>query len=98
MISLNIYSFQPHQSLIWSFTLIFIVTGADAGWLPGAAAPRSHPESSDRHDRPIELDLHVYLRIVAFAGVPLLVLLTTHYPAIGRYLVSFVQASLEARK
>ena len=44
------------------------------------------------------LDLHFYLRIIAFAAVPLLTLLATHYPSIGRYLVSFLQPSLEALK
>jgi hypothetical protein len=52
--------------------------------------------SGDRH--PVLLDLHFYLRLVAFGGVPLLTLLATHYPSIGRYLVGFLQPSLEALK
>jgi len=44
------------------------------------------------------LDLHFYVRLVAFGALPLLTLLATHFPAIGHYLVSFLQPSLEALK
>jgi hypothetical protein len=44
------------------------------------------------------LDMHFYLRIIAFGAVPLLTLLATNFPSIGRYLVSFVGPSLEALK
>jgi hypothetical protein len=97
LISLNIYSFEPHQSLIWSFTLIFIVTGA---MVVGVLVQLHRDPILSRVTGTSgnALDLHFYLRIVAFGTVPLLTLLATHYPAIGRYLVSFVQPSLEALK
>lgn len=95
--SLNIYSFEPHQSLIWSFTLIFIVTGA---MVVGVLMQLHRDPILSRVTGTTgnALDLHFYLRIVAFAAVPLLTLLATHYPALGRYLISFLQPSLEALK
>src|SRR5262249_24891252 len=97
LISLNIYSFEPHQSLIWSFTLIFIVAGA---MVVGVLVQLHRDPVLSRVTGTTgnALDLHFYLRIVAFAAVPLLTLLATHYPSIGRYLVSFLQPSLEALK
>ena len=95
--SLNIYSFEPHQSLIWSFTLIFVVTGA----MVVGVLMQLHRDpilSRVTGTSGNTLDLHFYLRIVAFGSVPLLTLLATHYPALGRYLVSFLQPSLEALK
>jgi hypothetical protein len=97
LISLNIYSFEPHQSLIWSFTLIFIVTGA---MVVGVLVQLHRDPILSRVTGTTAnaLDLHFYLRLVAFGGVPLLTLLATHYPSIGRYLVGFLQPSLEALK
>ncbi len=97
LISLNVYSFEPHQSLIWSFTLIFVVTG----FMVVGVLVQLHRDpilSRVTGTTGHALDLHFYLRIVAFGAVPLLTLLATHYPSIGRYLVSFLQPSLEALK
>ena len=47
---------------------------------------------------PDELGLAFYVRIVSLGVVPLLTLLSTHFPAIGRSLVSFLQPGLEALK
>jgi hypothetical protein len=97
LISLNIYSFEPHQSLIWSFTLIFVVTGA---MVVGVLVQLHRDPILSRVTGTTAnaLDLHFYLRLVAFGGVPLLTLLATHFPSIGRYLVGFLQPSLEALK
>ncbi len=97
LISLNSYSFEPHQSLIWSFTLIFIVTGA---MVVGVLVQLHRDPILGRVTGTTgnALGLHFYLRIIAFAAIPLLTLLATHYPSIGRYLVSFLQPSLEALK
>ena len=97
LISLNIYSFEPHQSLIWSFTLIFIVTG----FMVVGVLVQLHRDpilSRVTGTTGNALDLHFYLRIVAFGALPLLTLLAAHFPSIGHYLVSFLQPSLEALK
>jgi hypothetical protein len=97
LISLNIYSFEPHQSLIWSFTLIFIVTG----FMVVSVLAQLHRDpilSRVTGTSGNSLDMHFYLRLVAFGALPLLTLLATHFPSIGQYLVSFLQPSLEALK
>jgi hypothetical protein len=97
LISLNIYSFEPHQSLIWSFTLIFIVTG----FMVVSVLAQLHRDpilSRVTGTAGNALDVHFYLRLVAFGAVPLLTLLATHFPSIGQYVVSFLQPSLEALK
>jgi hypothetical protein len=97
LISLNVYSFEPHQSLIWSFTLIFIVTGL---MVVSVLAQLHRDPILSRVTGTIgsTLDLRFYLRLVAFGALPLLTLLATHFPSLGHYLVSFLQPSLEALK
>jgi hypothetical protein len=95
--SLNIYSFEPHQSLIWSFTLIFVV----AGVMVVGVLMQLHRDpilSRVTGTTGNTLDIHFYLRIVAFGALPLLTLLATHFPSIGHYLLSFLRPSLEALK
>jgi hypothetical protein len=45
-----------------------------------------------------DLGLDFYIRIFTLGVVPLLTLLSVHFPAIGRSLVSFLQPGLEALK
>ena len=97
LVSLNIYSFEPHQSLIWSFTLIFVV----AGVMVVGVLMQLHRDpilSRVTGTTGNTLDIHFYLRIVAFGALPLLTLLATHFPSIGHYLLSFLRPSLEALK
>lgn len=97
LVSLNIYSFEPHQSLIWSFTVIFIVTG----FMVIGVLVQLHRDpilSRVTGTSGNALDLHFYLRLFAFGAVPLLTLLATHFPSIGHYLLSFLRPSLEALK
>ena len=97
LVSLNIYSFEPHQSLIWSFTVIFVVTG----FMVVGVLVQLHRDpilSRVTGTTGNALDLHFYLRLFAFGAVPLLTLLATHFPSIGHYLLSFLRPSLEALK
>jgi hypothetical protein len=97
LISLNVYSFEPHQSLIWSFTAIFGVIGVTVvGVL--MEAYRDTVLSRISGTTPNELGSHFYIRLVAYGAGPLLTLLAIHFPAIGKYLLSFFQPGLEALK
>ena len=97
LISLNVYSFEPHQSLIWSFTAIFGVIGITVvGVL--MEAYRDTILSRISGTTPNELGTHFYVRLIAYGAGPLLTLLATHFPAIGRYLLSLFQPGLEALK
>jgi hypothetical protein len=97
LLALNLYSFQPHQSLIWSFTAMFAVIGFLIVKVLGEVH-RDNVLSLITGTKSNELGLDFYLRVAVFGAAPLVTLLATHFPAIGRYLVSFVQPGLEAVK
>jgi hypothetical protein len=97
LISLNIYSFEPHQSLIWSFTAIFAAIGFTVVVVL-MQAHKDHILSRITGTTPNELGIAFYVRIISFGAAPLLTLLATHFPSIGRYLLSFLQPGLEALK
>lgn len=97
LIALNVYSFEPHQTLIWSFTAIFCVVGFMIV-LVLAQVHRDHILSRVTGTKANELGLQFYVRIASFGAVPVLTLLATHFPAIGHYLLSFLQPGLESLK
>jgi hypothetical protein len=97
LLSLNIYPFEPHQSLIWSFTAMFAVIGFMIVKVL-REVHRDNVLSSVTGTKPNELGLDFYLRVAAFGAGPLITLLATHFPAIGSYLYSFLQPGLEAMK
>jgi hypothetical protein len=97
LISLNVYSFEPHQSLIWSFTAIFAVIGVTALAVL-AEAHRNEILSRISGTKPNELGLSFYVRIASLGAAPLFTLLATHFPSIGRFLLSMFQPGLEALK
>jgi hypothetical protein len=97
LISLNLYAFEPHDSLLWSLTVIFIVLGA----LTVISLMQIHRDpilSRMSGTTPNDLGLEFYVRIVSFGAAPLITLLATHFPSIGRYVASFLQPGLEALK
>jgi hypothetical protein len=97
LISLNVYSFEPHQSLIWSFTAIFAVIGVMAiGVL--MEAHRNEILSRVSGTKPNELGWGFYARVISLGAAPLITLLATHFPSIGKFLLSFFQPGLEALK
>ena len=95
--SLNVYSFEPHRSLVWSFTAIFVLIGAIAIQVL-MQAHRDPVISRITGTKPNELGIQFYIRIATLGAVPLLTLLATHFPSIGHYLLSFFQPGVEALK
>lgn len=97
LVSLNLYSFEPHQSLIWSLTVIFFVLGMLT--IIGLMQIHRDPILSRMSGtQPNDLGLDFYVRIVSLGAAPLITLLATHFPSIGRGLLSFLQPGLEALK
>lgn len=97
LISLNLYAFEPHQSLIWSLTVIFFVLGLLT--IVGLMQIHRDPILSRMSGtQPNDLGLEFYVRIVSLGAGPLIALLATHFPAIGRTLTSLLQPGLEALK
>jgi uncharacterized MAPEG superfamily protein len=90
LLSLNIYSFEPHQSLIWSFTAMFAVIGLVIVKVL-KEVHRDNVLSRITGSTANDLGLDFYVRIAAFGVAPLATLLATHFPAIGQYVVSFLQ-------
>lgn len=97
LLSLNVYSFEPHQSLIWSFTAIFAVIGAVAIQVL-MQAHKDDVISRITGTTANKLDLQFYIRIATLGAVPLFTLLATHFPSLGHYLSSFFQPGLDALK
>lgn len=97
LISLNLYSFEPHQTLLWSFTALFVIIGAVIMRVL-MQVHRDHILSRITDTKPNEVGWEFYLRIVSVGAVPLLTLLATHFPSIGRGLLSLFQPGLEALK
>ena len=97
MLSLNVYSFEPHQSLIWSFTIVFGVIGF---MVVGVLMQLHRNEVLNRATggNANELGLDFYIRIAAFGIGPVATLLATHFPAISHYFLSFLQPSLQTLK
>src|SRR5262249_48122934 len=97
LISLMIYSFEPHRALIWSVTVLFIAIG----FITLRVLLQMHRDpilSRITGTKPHEAGLMFYVRVAALGVGPLLTVLATHFPSIGRYLVSFLQPGLEALK
>jgi hypothetical protein len=97
LISLLIYSFEPHRALIWLVTAIFVVIG----YISVSVLMQIHRDpilSRITGTKPNELGLMFYVRIAALGVPPALTLLATHFPSIGRFVVSFLQPGLEALK
>ncbi|HEY4676655.1 MAG TPA: hypothetical protein VIJ01_05820 [Candidatus Angelobacter sp.] len=97
LLSLNVYSFEPHRSLIWSFTAIFAVIGVVAIQVL-MQAHKDDVISRITGTTANKLDLQFYVRIATLGAVPLLTLLATHFPSLGHYLSSFFQPGLDALK
>ena len=97
LLSLNVYSFEPHRALIWSFTVIFVFLGAIAFQVL-IQAHRDPLISRITGSNSDQLGLHFYLRVAMLGAVPLLTLLATQFPSISLYLLSFLQPGLETLK
>jgi hypothetical protein len=97
MISLVIYSFEPHRELLWSVTALFIAIGL----ITIKVLIQMHRDpvmSRITNTKPGQLGTTFYIRLVALGAGPLVTLLATHFPSIGRYVLSFLQPGLEALK
>lgn len=97
LISLNVYSFEPHKTLVWSFTATFCVVGFVIV-LVLAQLHRDQILSRATGTKPNELGGEFYVRVIALGAIPLLTLVATHFPSIGHYLLSYLQPGLQALK
>jgi hypothetical protein len=98
LLSLVIYTFEPHQELIWSVTGLFIVIGVIIvrAMIQMYRDPILRMITGTKANG--SLGLEFYTRIAILGVAPLLTLLATHFPSISQSLVSFLQPGLEAFK
>jgi hypothetical protein len=97
MISLVVYSFEPHRELLWSVTALFIVIG----FIIIKVLIQMHSDpilSYITITKPGRLDFAFYIHLITLGVGPLVTLLATLFPSIGRYALSFFQPGLEALK
>ena len=95
LISLRTYPFQSPRSIEWTMTAVFVVLSvgivyAFAGMDKDAILSRVSQTEAGKLDR------EFFLRVTSFGALPLLTVLASQFPSIGRFLFSWVQPGLEA--
>ena len=94
LISLRSYPFQEPRSIGWSMTLVFVILGLGIV-LVFAEMDKDHILSRVSNTNPGKLDKEFFLRVISFGALPLLTVIASQFPSIGRFLFSWVQPGLE---
>jgi len=95
VISLHAYPFQAPHSIGWTMTAVFVVLGSGVV-LAFVQMDKDAILSRLSRTNPGELDRQFILRLISFGSLPLLTVLASQFPSIGRFLFSWVQPGLEA--
>jgi hypothetical protein len=93
--SIGSYPFLAGRLLVWTMAAVFVLFGAGivASFAQMARdAILSRLSGTDAG----KLDPSFYLRVLSFGALPVLALLASQYPSIGRSLVSWLQPALNA--
>jgi hypothetical protein len=88
------YPFLAHRTIGWALTLIFIVLGAPV-IMAFAQMDKDAILSRLSDTEPGKLDRAFYVRVVSYGALPLITVLASQFPAIGRFLFSWVQPAIE---
>jgi len=93
VVSFNSYPFQPHHTLTTFLTVVFFVwaTFVVIAFLQMGRDPVLRRLSSQG-----KLSGAVIWRAISFGGLPLVTILASQFPTLGRFLFSWVQPALEA--
>ena len=93
VVSFNSYPFQPHHTLTTFLTVVFFVwaTFVVIAFLQMGRDPVLRRLSSQG-----KLSGAVMWRAISFGGLPLITILASQFPTLGRFLFSWVQPALEA--
>jgi hypothetical protein len=95
VISLHAYPFQAPHNIGWTMTAVFVVLGSGVV-LVFVQMDKDAILSRLSRTNPGELDRQFILRLISFGALPLLTVLASQFPSIGRFLFSWVQPGLEA--
>ena len=93
VISFNSYPFEPHHTLTTFLTVVFFVW---ASFVAIAFLQMSRDPVLRQLSGGGKLSGAVVWRAVSFGGLPLITILASQFPALGRFLFSWVQPALEA--
>lgn len=95
VIALNSYAFRARTIIDWMLILLFAVLTAGIV-IVFAQADRDAILSRISGTEEGKLDRHFFTHLISYGGIPGLVLLSTHFPTIGRFFFSWVKPALEA--
>lgn len=95
IVSLRSYPFLGHRTIGWSLTVIFIVLAIGIV-LVFAQMDKDAILSRITDTEPGKLDKEFYFRVISVGTLPLLTVLGSQFPEIGRILFSWVQPAVEA--
>jgi hypothetical protein len=93
--SVRSYPFLGHRTIGWALTLIFIALGVPVV-IAFAQMDKDAILSRLADTQPGKLDSAFYTRLVSYGALPLLTVMASQFPAIGRFLFSWVQPAIEA--
>ncbi|MBZ5678506.1 MAG: hypothetical protein LAO24_00210 [Acidobacteriia bacterium] len=95
--SLRSYPFLAHRAIGWTLTLAFVVLGF---WIVLIFSQMERDAILSRlsNTEPGTLSRDFYVRVLSYGALPLLTVLASQFPSIGRFLFSWVQPGLEAMK
>ncbi len=95
VIALSSYAFRARTIIDWMLVLLFAVLTAGIV-IVFAQADRDAILSRISGTEEGKLDRHFFTHLISYGGVPALVLVSTHFPTIGRFFFSWVKPALEA--
>jgi hypothetical protein len=93
--SIRSYPFLAHHTIGWALTLMFVALGFPVV-IAFAQMDKDALFSRLSDTDPGSLDSAFYVRLVSYGALPLLTVLASQFPAIGRFLFSWVQPAIEA--
>jgi hypothetical protein len=95
LMSVGSYPFLAGRQWVWVLAVVFVVFGA-AIVISFAQMSRDAILSRISGTDPGKLDLSFFLRVLSYGALPLVALLTSQFPSVGRSLFSWVQPALNA--
>ena len=95
VIALNSYAFRSHSIIDWSLVGLFIVVSIGVISV-FAQADRDAILSRITGTEEGKLDRHFFTHLISYGAVPSLVLISTHFPVVGRFFFSWVKPAIEA--
>ena len=95
VISLRSYPFLAQRTIGWALTIIFIAFSIPIV-ISFAQMDKDAILSRLSDTEPGKLDRGFYIRLISYGALPLLTVLASQFPAIGRFLFSWVQPAIEA--